>query len=608
MASSIRKKLGPAKKRLEVKLQEATIVLTEGKGLQMQDELEDQVTNLEVASNKLQKCLEKYKTLIDELEKTEENKDKLEEDLEALVALQYDASDMLDDIALNIKSVSKKLSTIEEERKHRLEIEKIKAQNDKVKDTVKETCVKLPKLNLQSFNGDILDFQEFWDSFDSAINSNVMLKNVDKLIYLLNSLQGEAKNVIDGLALTNENYDVAIGLLKDRYVNRRKVVNARLEALLSVSTSSSIKGLRQMVDIIEVHLRALEAIGENVNNSLMTYVIWKKLPLDAKIRLEERFQEVEWNLDSLRKEVKNYLDARVGSEIESDQDYGHGGKTFTAKSTADVLVVNEFQAKKKRCIYCKADTHWSDQCGKYTTIEERKVILKGHCFKCLQVHGEMPCKKTRSCVHCKRVDEHHRSLCPSQFPMQHVSQQVKNESESSLGLLATGEQVIMQTAKVSIRNPTNQANASVRIMFDSGSSRSFITEEMVRRLQLKKTNEKKISLFTFGSDVPSEVNASTVCAELKHKTGEYSSLYFDIVPKITGNMMRTDVNCDMLKRQWPLVMTNLADTLPVKNENSAIELLIGNDYYWDLISGEKNRDIYWAVFSKFKIWVDYQWT
>ena len=124
---------------------------------------------------------------------------------------------------------------------------------------MKETCVKLPKLNLQSFNGDILEFQEFWDSFDSAINSNVMLKNVDKLTYFLNSLQGDAKNVIDGLALTNENYDVAIGLLKDQYVHHRKVVNARLEALLSISPSTSIKGLRQMVDIIEVHLRALEA-------------------------------------------------------------------------------------------------------------------------------------------------------------------------------------------------------------------------------------------------------------------------------------------------------------------------------------------------------------
>ena len=196
MASSIRKKLGPARKRLEVKIQEATIVLTEGKGLQMQDELENQVINLEVASNKLQKCLEKYKTLIGELEKTEENKDKLEKDLETLVALQYDASDMLDDIAVNIKSVSKKLTIYDEERKHRLELEKIKAKNDKVKDTVKETCVKLPKLNLQSFNGDILEFQEFWDSFDSAINSNVMLKNVDKLTYLLNSLQGDAKKML----------------------------------------------------------------------------------------------------------------------------------------------------------------------------------------------------------------------------------------------------------------------------------------------------------------------------------------------------------------------------------------------------------------------------
>jgi hypothetical protein len=39
---------------------------------------------------------------------------------------------------------------------------------------------KLPKLDLLTFEGNILDWQSFWDSFDSAIHSNNALAEVQK--------------------------------------------------------------------------------------------------------------------------------------------------------------------------------------------------------------------------------------------------------------------------------------------------------------------------------------------------------------------------------------------------------------------------------------------
>ena len=45
--------------------------------------------------------------------------------------------------------------------------------------------VKLPKLTLKWFNGDLTNWITFWDSFESSIHNNAGLRNIDNY---LNSL------------------------------------------------------------------------------------------------------------------------------------------------------------------------------------------------------------------------------------------------------------------------------------------------------------------------------------------------------------------------------------------------------------------------------------
>ena len=52
------------------------------------------------------------------------------------------------------------------------------------------TDVKLPKLNLPVFNGDVLQWQSFWDQFVAAVDSTD-LPDVSKFSYLRASLEGE---------------------------------------------------------------------------------------------------------------------------------------------------------------------------------------------------------------------------------------------------------------------------------------------------------------------------------------------------------------------------------------------------------------------------------
>ena len=76
--------------------------------------------------------------------------------------------------------------------------------------------MKLPKCNLPVFNGDVLQWQSFWDRFIAAVDSTD-LPDVSKFSYLRASLEGEPKAAIHGLSLTSAYYASAYKILKDRF-------------------------------------------------------------------------------------------------------------------------------------------------------------------------------------------------------------------------------------------------------------------------------------------------------------------------------------------------------------------------------------------------------
>ena len=68
------------------------------------------------------------------------------------------------------------------------------------------TC-KLLKLVIKEFDGSMLNWQTFWDQFESMIHSKTNTSNTNKFSYLTS---------ISGLAPTNQNDLEAAQLLKNR--------------------------------------------------------------------------------------------------------------------------------------------------------------------------------------------------------------------------------------------------------------------------------------------------------------------------------------------------------------------------------------------------------
>ena len=83
--------------------------------------------------------------------------------------------------------------------------------------TAETRGVKLPKIDVPMFDGDILHWQTFWEQFSVAIHDHADISDIEKLVYLHHSLKdGSAKSVTEGLSHSREQYAEAIESLKSR--------------------------------------------------------------------------------------------------------------------------------------------------------------------------------------------------------------------------------------------------------------------------------------------------------------------------------------------------------------------------------------------------------
>ena len=76
---------------------------------------------------------------------------------------------------------------------------------------------KLPKLEMPTFTGRPEQWQEFWDTFQSAVHDNGDISDVDKFAYLRRYVSGAAKSSITGFRTTAANYELAIEALQKRF-------------------------------------------------------------------------------------------------------------------------------------------------------------------------------------------------------------------------------------------------------------------------------------------------------------------------------------------------------------------------------------------------------
>ena len=581
-----------------------------GKGLLDADVRE---LDVKVLSNKVETCIKRLNEWVDKLdcideriskEKPDELEQLMSEDSD-LMELAYGCRGELENFHKSLEDLSTMTHSLSAGAEAYTEMSQIQSHMQQLKISQQHASIKLPKLDIPIFNGDKLRWTEFWDTFEATIHQNPTLSDIEKLHYLNSKLTGKAKDAVSGILLSNENYSVAVNLLKDRFGDKQSVINCHYTELINVPPANNTsKGLRMLYDEAEKHLRSLEALKQNINQEVFISIITSKIPKEVLVQLEiQKGAKVMWTVSKLRELFNDYISAREKAEEHIGNGNSASGYTTPSPlrfSTEALMAAPRIQSRQfdRRkpsiaCRYCKGK-HWNDECQNYPTVEARKQRIKGSCYICLkQGHKTNDCTLTKACYYCHKTNNHHRSLCPQEFsPTREFMKESANLVEEVLHdeeqdvtenvLLSSGESVLMQTAKTRVSNPMKNVHQTIRLLLDTGSQRTYITESLAKALGLKMGEPSEITLVT------QKIKSPSTKVNITLRNGHSLQIHANVVPSITGDVYRGPIHAASLQKgDRFLNQFDLADTLPCQRESSTIDILVGNDYYLDLILSKK---------------------
>ena len=144
--------------------------------------------------------------------------------------------------------------------------------------------------------------------------------------------------------------------------------------------------------------------------------------------------------------------------------------------------------------------------------------------------------------------------------------------------------VLLQTARATAVNDVNSETASVRILLDTGSQRTYITNRLKEKLNLSPVKSETLHLNTFGDERYTKQRCDVVNLRLQGSQGEIeiSALCFrEICSAVSAKI---NVN-----NYAHLQGLELADAGFVEGSRQNIDVLIGSDFYFDVVSGDVVR-------------------
>ncbi|KAH7948141.1 hypothetical protein HPB52_018767 [Rhipicephalus sanguineus] len=162
--------------------------------------------------------------------------------------------------------------------------------------TPRYRSVALPTLQVPTYAGDLRQWQEFWDHYSATIHENTELPPIEKFKYLLTYLTGAAKRAIEGIRLADNNYEIAVTTLKERFGRHELLVNEHIDQLLALSpvrSSKEVEKLRVLHDTVRFRVSALEGLGvpPEQYTVVLHRVLMRCLPEDLAIMYRQKKKE-----------------------------------------------------------------------------------------------------------------------------------------------------------------------------------------------------------------------------------------------------------------------------------------------------------------------------
>ncbi|XP_037931721.1 uncharacterized protein LOC119666512 [Teleopsis dalmanni] len=444
--------------------------------------------------------------------------------------------------------------------------------------TVTLQSVKLPQITLPSFDGNPLMWVQFRDLFLQLIDEQPF-KPMQKMFYLTTNLIGEPKNLIKHLPASTENYATAWQILRSRYDNKRLLITALLNKLLSQSslTAETSSGLKSLHDVTKECILGLKAQGILIEewDAILVHLTLKKLDRGTQTAFEQSLKDNR-SLVSFE-ELLQFIESRFLS-LEA---FGRGFNVKVLNTSRVVAATNEGSNYEKLCPACKNDRHPLYTCKSF--IQElptkRLQLVKQMrlCINCLRFgHFAREC----SSGNCKICNKKHNSLLHLEDATCTNPNKITNSSKS-ISLISNYNNynkgyVVLGTARVIIQS-NKGIKVECRALLDSGSQVNLVTERLIKKLG---ENPMNVSACIEGIGQRKQNAQRRVNLGFSSKINEYAArVEAYVLPSIVSDQpsMQLDIS------NWD-IPSNIKLADPCFHQKGNIDLLLGAEFSHELLS------------------------
>ena len=268
----------------------------------------------------------------------------------------------------------------------------IKSFSTNVNVVTKNKPGRLPEVKLATFKGNFGEWETFWSSFRTNVDVRDDLERSTKFIYLAQSLEGEPKEMISGLAITNDNYNIAICILRDRYDNASKQTNILLQRFHTLPTPKhNPKDLRTfLTEYRKVKTQLSRVLDFQQSELVIKSILVRKLTFQTFDKICDIYVTHDFTLKQMETGIQHIVDKLEQAALAL-------GEKANVKQVGVNSQPTNHQAKQsnqkanQRCSYCSGD-HYSHECTKYKTVNSRKdrVMSLKLCYNCLTLYRREP--------------------------------------------------------------------------------------------------------------------------------------------------------------------------------------------------------------------------
>ncbi|XP_017464969.1 PREDICTED: uncharacterized protein LOC108358258 [Rhagoletis zephyria] len=391
------------------------------------------------------------------------------------------------------------------------------------------------------------------------------------------------------------------------------------------ATTDTADTIKSVIDAFQQHIRELKALGRPVE----FWDDWLVHEVVNKLAFETRKQ---WELSLVSDEppsfeqLSTFLEVRCRSlaMLSSSTSLPTKGKTTSASKSTNVFHAVQEQ-NSSGCTYCKGP-HKIYSCDKFRNLDSNaksKFVREARvCTNCLSSgHYKAKCNSSSACRICQQ--RHHTLLhnassttnvtttahfvnnaspvTPSPLAPNAALQSNTNTSSaiaSSTGSAAAwtssylnassnpprpkDRTVLLATALVKVRDCCGHWQTA-RLLFDSGSHASFVTEACVQRLGLPR-KASAVSITGIGSSQGGRSRGEVLLSLSSYCLDECFPINALILPKITSDFPTQTLSV----LAWPHVQgLFLAD--PQFMKPGRIDILVGMDVMQQLLCSEVRK-------------------